>query len=418
MQSDTDAAAASTVLASKLAAVLAHARRSGATHVDVLPDDVLRVVFPSLSTEQSTMTSSKLAEEEAKLAAEVAAVMATAFGDAASKEGEDARGDESMELDEAPAPNERVTQPANHTTGTAERSWNRRERRQRKPTTRSRAWRAHELTEPMPRESIFTQAHERERAEMCNSTNDGQAGVDESDDLSRERGEAKIRAVQERPSPRDWNEIDEHDDDDIEEEENYRSRSLYEHGLSDYDIASVKAEEIEFVHFMLESDHVTPDMVRDGSWRDEHEALKEAREEFDECCPEYLQELAGRRQFCHDYPVGERVGKRNLEPTATASESDDDDIEEYRTTLEHGQPECATESDFPVGEQVSKRKATEDPEMEADVPPEAPEETEVCAGEQQDSSTEEAPFAFDQITEEHLFDAARDSGADEATARL
>ena len=29
--------------------------------------------------------------------------------------------------------------------------------------------------------------------------------------------------------------------------------------------------------------------------------------------------------------------------------------------------------------------------MEADVPPEAPEETEVCAGEQQDSSTEEAP---------------------------
>ena len=56
--------------------------------------------------------------------------------------------------------------------------------------------------------------------------------------------------------------------------------------------------------------------------------------------------------------------------------------------------------------------------MEADVPPEAPEETEVCAGEQQDSSTEEAPFAFDQITEEHLFDAARDSGADEATARL
>ena len=42
---------------------------------------------------------------------------------------------------------------------------------------------------------------------------------------------------------------------------------------------------------------------------------------------------------------------------------------------------------------MSKRKATEDPEMEADVPPEAPEETEVCAGEQQDSSTEEAPFA-------------------------
>ena len=63
----------------------------------------------------------------------------------------------------------------------------------------------------------------------------------------------------------------------------------------------------------------------------QREALEEAREEFDECSPEYLQELAGRRHFdrfakamqelatnhdakytsddydCHDYPVSEQV---------------------------------------------------------------------------------------------------------------
>ena len=103
MRSDTDAAAAPTALGSKLSAVFTHARLSGAAHVDVLPDDVLRVVFPSQLAEQPTMTTSSLAVEEARLAAEVAAVMAATFGDAAPEEGEDARGDESMALDDAPS---------------------------------------------------------------------------------------------------------------------------------------------------------------------------------------------------------------------------------------------------------------------------------------------------------------------------
>ena len=99
MQPDTDASAASMALASKLGAVLAHARRSGASHVDVLPDDVLRVVFPSPSMEQSTMTPiSSLAMEEARLAAEEAAEMAATSGDAALEEGECGFGSRLVEL--------------------------------------------------------------------------------------------------------------------------------------------------------------------------------------------------------------------------------------------------------------------------------------------------------------------------------
>ena len=90
--------------------------------------------------------------EEARLAAEVAAEMAATFGDAALEEGEDMRGDESMVLDDAPTP--RGSQPGDSTSMTDPGRSNRRERRQRKPTVRSRAWRTREPAQSMP--LVFT----------------------------------------------------------------------------------------------------------------------------------------------------------------------------------------------------------------------------------------------------------------------
>ena len=457
MQPDTDASAASMALASKLGAVLAHARRSGASHVDVLPDDVLRVVFPSPSMEQSTMTPiSSLAMEEARLAAEEAAEMAATSGDAALEEGEDMRGDESMVLDDAPTPGGRTSQPGDSTSMTDSGRPNRRERRRRKPTVRSRAWRAREPAQPMPQTSVFTPRHEHECDARHEPTRDearDEDGGHEATTASRERGEAMIRAVQQAVR-RDWSASGD-EDDDTEEEERH-SRSLTEeavHKMPDDDI-----EEEYRSHCLLEheeANHEEPDYPTSErvSKREAPEETAEFDSEGEETLPsvtdhklsellrvtqhevQRLREMADEppqapEEADHeepDYPTRERVSTHEA-PEETA-EYDSEGEEALPSLTDHGLSEHEIErllemglinaddvrtqrllgkglidadqvpaasamrfrreaaafigyggggtrrrieGDYPIGEQVSKRKASEHDLRE---PPKTPEET-------------------------------------------